>query len=100
MTLSTTELIVHVTVHRPSGRAIVTGPRDGIWERLAHEANPNTSWNRDWGGWTLDTLNQVADLCTLADIHGAIFRESDWRPGLLEERKARRRERAQKGRRR
>lgn len=98
MSMSTQQLIVHVTIHRPSGHAVVTGPKDGIWNSLAIEAGAKR-WNQEWGGWVLENLHQVADLCTLADMHNAIYKEHDWTPQTLANRKAARRERTWKGRR-
>lgn len=87
--------VVWVTIHRPSGRAIVTG-KDA--ERFAWEANPQTTWNHDWCGWTLDNLNQVSDICSLASIYDAIYREADWTPELLKKRQAARRKAAHRPR--
>lgn len=93
MTWTTQDLIVHVTIHRPSGHAVVTGPKDGIWNGLAIEAGAK-KWDSDWGGWVLENLNQVADLCTLVDMHNAIYKERDWTPDMLAKRKAARRRNA------
>lgn len=72
--------ILWITVHRPSGRAIVTG-KGADW--FALEANPATTWDRDWQGWTLANLNQVSDICSLAAIYDAVYKERDWTPELL-----------------
>lgn len=42
--------VVWVTIHKPSGRAVVTGPRGGRWEWLALQANPKATWDKDWFG--------------------------------------------------
>lgn len=90
------ERVIHVTIHEPSGHAVVTGPRDGLWERLTMEVGA-TKWDKEWGGWVLDNLTKVADLCTLAEMNGLIWKEHAWEPGLLEKRKAARRKKAQRG---
>lgn len=75
--------VVWVTIHKPSGRAVVTGPRGGRWEWLALQANPKATWDKDWFGWVLDNVNQVSDLCTLANWNDIIYMEREWTPELL-----------------
>lgn len=77
---------------------MVTGPgRDGLWVELAMEVGAQ-SWDREWCGWRLDSMLQVADICTLAEMRGAIYKERRLTPGLLERVKAARRKKAQRGR--
>lgn len=92
------ERIVWVTIHEPTGRAVVTGPQGGMWERLALEANPRAKWDKDWGGWVLENEGQVADLCILTELNGGIWKETPWEPGLLRRRKEQRAKKAQRGR--
>lgn len=89
--------VIIVTIHEESGTAIVTGPaKQGLWQHLALEANPDAEWNQEWYGWKLTSLNQVADLCTLASWNDAIWRERKWTPTLLDEIKARQRKSARR----
>lgn len=91
--------VIIVTVHEGTGTAIVTGPaKQGMWQHLALEANPAAEWNDEWYGWKLTSLAQVADLCTLADIHNAVWRERKWTPDLLSQIKARQRKAASRPR--
>jgi len=90
-------LVVHVAVDEATGTAMVTGPKDGIWNTLAIEAGA-TKWNSLWGGWLLETPAQLSDLCCLCDIYGAIYKQVPRTPDLLAKRQAARRAKAQKGR--
>lgn len=64
-------IIVWATLDRANGIALITGRNH---DPLVLEVAPQSKWSKSGGGWIL-TMQQVADLCSLCAVQGAVYRE-------------------------